>query len=56
MCFKDDRFLTLIATVNAIANIFTRFFWGILFDKISFKVNLQYEIRSLEIEAFSSML
>lgn len=34
----DDRFLTLIATVNAIANIFTRFFWGILFDKISFKM------------------
>ncbi len=37
---KDDTFLTLIVTISAIINIFTRFFWGIIFDKISFKVNI----------------
>ena len=42
---KDDKFLTLIITICAVINIFTRFFWGIIFDKISFKVKFSFIIK-----------
>ena len=35
---NDDKFLNDIASVISILNIFTRFFWGWVIDRLSFKV------------------
>ncbi len=35
---KDDKFLNNIASAIAVLNIFTRFFWGWVVDKFTFKV------------------
>ncbi|KAM3176013.1 hypothetical protein ACTXT7_007343 [Hymenolepis weldensis] len=36
---KDDRFLMMTCTIAAAVNIISRFFWGLVSDKLSFKVN-----------------
>ena len=38
MFIKDDQFLTLMNSISSILNIFLRLLWGLIIDKLSFKV------------------